>query len=145
MVTILLLFDLSKAFDTVPHIKLLEKLRTLNFDDTSIKWFYSNLSGRSQSVVNDQGSHSNWKNTTSGVPQGSVLGSYLFLLFMNDLPGAIKHSKILMYVDDTHLYIQCHPRDLKSCIEKLSLDANFFNNWVHNNSLSINLDKTKAI
>ena len=64
---------------------------------------------------------------------------------MNDLPGAIKHSKILMYVDDTHLYIQCHPRDLKSCIEKLSLDANFFNNWVHNNSLSINLDKTKAI
>ena len=145
MVIVLLLFDLSKAFDTVPHARLLRKLRSLNFDDTSIKWFHSYLAGRTQSVIDNQGGHSHWKKTTSGVPQGSVLGPYLFLLYMNDLPTVIKHSKILMFVDDTQLYIQCHPSHLKSCIDKLTQDANSFAAWVNSNGLSINLVKTKAI
>ena len=78
-VTILVLFDLSKAFDTVDHRTLLLKLRKLNFDDTVIKWFSSYLSGRSQAVVDDNRNASNWTYITSGIPRGSILGLLLFV------------------------------------------------------------------
>ena len=107
-ITILVLFDLSKAFDTVNHRILLRKLRKLNFGDTKIEfsYYFSYLSNRSQVVIYEQGNTSDTLGTTSGVPEGSILGPLLFLLYMNDLPNAIKHSKILMYVDDTQIYLK---------------------------------------
>ena len=84
-VTILVLFDFSKAFDTVSHLKLLIKLRKLGFSDEALKWIFSYLTGRSQAVVNDSGGGSQWLENTSGVLHGSLLGSLLFSLFIRSM------------------------------------------------------------
>ena len=143
--TILVLFDLSKAFDSVNHHVLLHKLRSLNFDDNSIKWFHSYLSGRTQAVVDGSGLFSNWLRVTCGVPQGSVLGPLLFLLYMNDVPNFIRFSKIIMFVDDTQIYLQCSPDCLEEAVKVISEDATSFANWVTRNGLKLNLDKTKVM
>lgn len=76
--TILVLLDFSKAFDTVIHLKLLKKLRMLGFGIKALRWIFSYLSGRPQAVVDNDGRCSNWLETTTGVPQGSVLGPLFF-------------------------------------------------------------------
>ena len=91
-VTILVLFDFSKAFDTISHSKLLIKLCKLGFSDEALKWIFSYLTGRSQAVVDDKGGCSDWLATTSSVPQGSVLGLLLFSLFINDIGDLLRYS-----------------------------------------------------
>jgi hypothetical protein len=82
----MLFLDFSKAFDRVSHDKLLYKLQhEFNFSKLLLNWFYNYLSERRQSVV-IEGIQSRWSKVTSGVPQGSILGLLLFLLFINDMP-----------------------------------------------------------
>ena len=100
-VTILVLFDFSKAFDTISHSKLLIKLRKLGFSDEALKWIFSYLTGRSQAVVDDKGGCSDWLATTFGVSQGSVLGPLLFSLFINDIGDLLKYSQHMIFADDT--------------------------------------------
>ena len=97
--------DFAKAFDTVSHELLLHKLNIkYGIRGNLLNWFHSYLSDRFQRVIVD-GAHSDWLPVTSGVPQGSILGPLLFLLFVNDIPSNVKHSKVALFADDTKMYI----------------------------------------
>ena len=94
--------DLQKAFDTVNHDILIEKLNYYGIRGIANSWFRSYLNNRKQ-YVSINGFSSKTLNTTHGVPQGSVLGLLLFLLYINDLHVSIKHSNVYHFADDTSL------------------------------------------
>ena len=96
----LVYLDFAKAFDRVPHSKLICKLNLLGIRDPLLSWFCSYLSKRRHRVVTD-GFASEWLEVTSGVPQGSVLGLLLFLLYINDMPDVISQGSYLpLFADD---------------------------------------------
>ena len=101
--TDLILLDFSKAFDRVNHMKLLHKLHQHGVRGNTLSWIKAFLTGRSQTVVLE-GESSSEIPVNSGVPQGSVLGPLLFLLYINDLPENI-HSQVRLFADDTAIYI----------------------------------------
>ena len=94
--------NLKKAFDTVHHDILLAKLRKYGVDNLELTWFTSYLTNRKQ-FCKVNGTCSKTKDIHCGVPQGSCLGPFLFLIYINDLPFAIKKAKVTMYVDDTSI------------------------------------------
>ena len=97
-------FDFAKAFDSMPHKRLLKKIEKLGLEGNALQWIRDFLAGRRQRVsVN--GSVSDWAAVKSDVPQGSVLGSVLFVTFINDLPGAVL-SMCVIYADDTKSIVQ---------------------------------------
>ena len=145
MLTILVLFDFSKAFDCVNHSLLLQKLRNLNFSCTSLNWFHSYLNGRRQSVKDSNGNLSEWASISSGVPQGSVLGPLLFSLYVRDLSVCIQKCKYMMYADDLQIYIHCHSHDFPETIRLINDDVSAIVTWAHDNFLKINSNKTKAM
>ena len=99
--------DLSKAFDCVSHAILLKKLNTFNFNASSIKLIKSYLENRKQSVrLEDEISSELY--VKAGVPQGSILGPVLFLIYINDLPNALGNIACLLYADDTTLSMSHH-------------------------------------
>lgn len=95
--------DLSKAFDTLPHELLVVKLKSYGADSKTADLVHDYLANRRQRVrLGDQ--FSNWKETSVGVQQGSVLGPLLFNIFMNDLVYAVKQSRLSAYADDTQIF-----------------------------------------
>ena len=98
----ILYLDYRKAFDTVPHQRLLMQLRSFGIDGDAIRWIEGFLKDRRQKVLVN-GSESEWANVLSGIPQGSILGPVMFTLFVNDLPNEV-NSIISMFADDTKLY-----------------------------------------
>ena len=99
-----IVMDFSKAFDKVPHNRLMYKLERAKLDPSVIGWIGSFLNERTQRVVVD-GEESPSAPVTSGVPQGSVLGPILFLIYINDMPLYTKHSQIRLFADDTIAYL----------------------------------------
>jgi len=97
-------FDYRKAFDTVPHKRLLEKIRGLGLGNVISTWIGDFLQGRKMKVC-VRGSYSVWIDVISNVPQGSVLGPLLFLIFVQDLPDWVKNS-IKMFADDTKIAVR---------------------------------------
>ena len=98
----MIILDFSKAFDTVPHNRLLNKLDRYGIRNKTHTWISNFLKYRKQRVVIG-GEHSTWTQVMSGVPQGTVLGPLLFLTYINDLPNHI-HSSIRLFADDCVLY-----------------------------------------
>jgi hypothetical protein len=129
--------DFRKAFDTVPHARLLYKLHHLGIRGHLLTWIRGFLTGRRQRVVLRNGI-SSWRNVTSGVPQGSILGPILFLLFVNDIPSSISSSVAKMFADDTKVYSQIE--SIADC-DNLQCDLNALSAWSKLWLLEFNADK----
>ena len=134
--------DLEKAFDTISHDILLEKLNQHGIRGIANDWFRSCLNDRTQ-FVSVNGFNSDYKTVKYGVPQGSVLGPLLFLIFINDLNIAIKNSETFHFADDTCLL------NIKDSIKKINKvvnkDLKFLIQWLHANKISLNVAKTEVI
>ena len=139
----MILIDLQKAFDTIDHSILLEKMKCLSFSESTIRWFTSYLSNRSFIVSVGKELSSRGK-LNSGVPQGSIHGPLLFLLYVNDMPQAV-NSELLLYADDTCLFFM--GKDSKIIGDQLNKDFNSLCEWFIGNKLSIHFgeEKTKSI
>lgn len=144
-VNFLVLLDHSKAFDTVDHNLLIEKLKHFfGFSNTSAKLILSYLSNRSQSVlVNDVWSDS--LPILRGVPQGSILGPLLFSLYANDLPMKLSNCKIHLYADDVQLTLSSPVQNTAVGISYLNDDLNKIFLWASANGLCLNPSKSKCI
>ena len=94
--------DIKKAFDTIPHERLLLKLEKYGIDGELLSWVKDFLNGRRQRVILN-GECSDRKNVTSGVPQGSVLGPVLFIIYVNDMPDSLQNF-CKIFADDTKIY-----------------------------------------
>ena len=132
--------DFMKAFDKVPHKRLLHKVRSYGLSDKLCTWVESFLSNRKQRVkVND--SYSAWHKGTSGIPQGSVLGPILFVLFINDLPNCVK-SSVYLFADDTKLYRQISVAEDSRTLQE---DLDHLFSWSGDWKLKFHPDKCKVL
>ena len=134
--------DLEKAFDTVNHEILLSKLEHYGIRGVANEWFRSYLTSRSQRVKLD-GETSNYLGINCGVPQGSILGPLLFLIYINDMYKAVKHSSIHHFADDTNLL--CSDKNPEILKKKMNEDLKLIFEWLCANRLSLNVDKTEFI
>ena len=134
--------DLKKAFDTVNHDILLQKLEHYGIRDIALSWFNSYLTGRKQ-YVHLNGVNSMINNITCGVPQGSVLGPLLFLIYINDLPNISKKLKFYLFADDTNIYYES--KNLKSLEKTVNKELDKLHDWLCLNRLSLNISKTNFV
>ena len=118
--------DFMKAFDKVPHKRLLHKLSAYGIGGQAHKWIESFLTGRTQRVKVDSAT-SGWRKVTSGIPQGFVLGPILFVMYINDMPEAlVNNSTAAMFADDTKLYRRT---DLPNGVQDLQEDLDHIFQW----------------
>ena len=101
--TDIIFLDFKKAFDSVPHNELLLKLRKIGISGILWFWFRAYLKSRKQCVCIN-GQFSDFLPVLSGIPQGSILGPLLFLVYINDLPTSVSNSSVLVFADDTKCY-----------------------------------------
>ena len=136
--------DLSKAFDTIDHSILLHKLQYYGLYNTELNWFRSYLCNRKQ-FVSLENTNSSFLNISTGVPQGSILGPLLFLIYVNDLCNSTD-AKTIMYADDTCLLLPFFinsKSDISSQTLLINSKLDRVFKWLCANKLSLNTDKTK--
>ena len=141
--SVALFLDMSKAFDKVPHHQLLRSLSSVGVSGPLLDWFKSYLFQRSQRVILN-GHSSTSLPVTSGVPQGSILGPLLFILYINSLaelhlsPG----TTMILYADDILLY---HPLCKQYCTFTFQQDIDLLSNWILSSGLAINPTKSSLL
>lgn len=140
----LILLDFSKAFDTLDHSLLCAKLTYYGFSDIAVNFFGSYLSNRHQIVTFDD-TNSSQCPITSGVPQGSVLGPILFLIYTADIVNNVHFTKIQCYADDTQLSLTFSPEDIASASVKINDDLKSILEYSSANNLKLNLTKCHVI
>lgn len=142
-----LFLDLSKAFDSLNHNLLLDKLYRYGVRGVALAWLRSYLHGRSQRVIlagNSVQTFSDRIYTSMGIPQGSILGPLLFIIYLNDIPTAINSENFMMsYADDNSVLVTSKTfEDIASLSEA---QFNELENWYRNNYLKLNVDKTQCL
>ena len=135
MFTTACLIDLSKCFDCIHHKILFQKLKNIEITDTEFDWFCSYLYNREQ-VVYFNNELSPEMNLNIGIPQGTVLGRILFLIYMNELPSILPKNSCVMYADDITIYSSA--TTLTSSAFNLQNIINTTVNWINKNGLNIN-------
>lgn len=141
----LVLLDFSKAFDTVPHNILLNKLRhNFNFESNALKLIMSYLKDRKQAVYLNS-NLSSFLPISAGVPQGSILGPLFFCMFNNDLPSVLKHCSIQMYADDVQLHLSYPLGLVEDATARINEDLNLVMKWSTANQLRLNPKKSQVI
>ena len=134
--------DLSKAFDTVPHNLLLKKLEHYGIRGNALNIIESYLNDRKQ-FVSLEGTKSTMKEIKIGVPQGSVLGPLLFLIYINDLPNAVNNVKSILFADDTTMFAR--NKDIYELCNTISDDMLLVKEWLIANRLTLNANKSYYI
>ena len=134
--------DISKAFDRVWHAGLIYKLHQSGISSNLLNWFKNYLSDRQQRVV-IHGQSSEWSSIKAGVPQGSVLGPLLFLLYINDISYTVQHCHIRLFADDTCLFIEVDNRE--DAAVKINEDLGALYQWSLDWLVSFSEPKTKAL
>ena len=133
--------DLSKAFDTISHRKLLEKLECYSVQDKELVWFRNYLFDRHIRICFD-GVLSEKRPVFTGAPQGPILGPLLFVIFFNDIIENLIHSKIVIYTDDTVIF--CESKKLQEIEICFNADHKNLHSWFKENELLLNLKPGKT-
>ena len=127
---------MSKAFDSINHSILLDKLQDIGASTSALRWFTSYLSVRKPSLrINS--TLSDALPLASGIPQGSILGPLLFTIYVNDLPTVPKNCSSVCYVDDTKLYMSFGVHNCKNAVAAMNEDVLRFRDWCFDNRLLI--------
>lgn len=134
--------DFRRAFETIDRHLLIGKLEKYGFGPTVINWMREYLFNRTQKTKYD-GKTSSPREVNYGVPQGTVLGPSLFVLYINDIVSVVEKCKIQLFADDTLLY--CVGSDVKSVVDTLNSELKYIENWLNNNSLKVNTDKSNVM
>lgn len=141
-ITIATFIDLSKAFDTIDHEVMLKKLQYYGVRGKVLQWFKSYLKDR-KIFVDYSKTRSELRNIDIGVPQGSVLGPILFIIYTNDLPRALTRGSSIMFADDTTIYYT--DKDVEAIKTVISQDLSSLSTWLRLNKLFLNVGKTNFV
>ena len=139
----MILIDLQKVFHTVNRYILLKKMEFIGFSEETAKWFKSYLSNR-KFKVHIKNTFSEPGNLLCGVPQGSILGLLLFLLYINDMPQAVD-CELLLYVDDTCTCLIFQHKGITEIESVLNKNFSMLCDWFVDNELTIHFGEDKTI
>ena len=134
-------FDITKAFDRVWHEGLLSKLQKAGVSGPLLLWFRNYLCNREQRVVIN-GQNSSWGKVEAGIPQGSILGPLLFLIYINDIVDVV-HSNIRLFADDVTLFMEVDQPD--TAARNIDVDLSNIQNWADKWLVTFNPTKTKTM